>query len=587
MIDSPSAGIARDQPGEKKGWSLYSRLTATAGALAAVGGLSVVMWNAGAPDQSISSALMMPIGDAIAISAPLRLSRRLPLTIDSGSILSAGVERGSGGVAIDEAAITLDLSERGGKTAASAEIDAPPTKTPRIAGFASGNLRLTRALVTVIGPNGVTTRLTDVNATIAASRKGSYKLSATGRLNDQPIAVDAVWGEAVASEQAAQLPIRITLRSPVLELSLEGLFKDSARPHFTGEAEVQLPNLRRFAKWSGLGRGVSRQFRSLSVSGPVDWTTTRMAFAKANISVNGNHATGALTIKHAGERLSLDGTLGFQELDLGRNWPEFAAPRDPQKGTNEPHILTVLDADLRLSATKVYGPTFEMGRAAVSIALNKGRLQADIAELEIEGGIAGGQVAVDLSQASPQAVFKTRLKGVDAGRVLASSLRRNALLGRSNLAFDGTFGRQTAGERLPTLSGRGSFELAEPGRIGIDLHALIHAARSSPTVGWAAANKGGMPVDMLVARFRLLNGALTVESVQARSGASFLVGSGQLDVPARLMDVSIAAGPSSTGEAPITAQDILLLRGTWDAPAISLLPRAKQTTSQATPVRAH
>jgi AsmA protein len=107
-------------------------------------------------------------------------------------------------------------------------------------------------------------------------------------------------------------------------------------------------------------------------------------------------------------------------------------------------------------------------------------------------------------------------------------------------------------------------------------------------VSWAAAGKGSTQVDSLTARFRLLNGALTIESMQARSGTSLLVGSGRLDVPARLMDVSIASGPSNAGEAPITAQDILLLRGTWDAPSISLLPRTiKPITSDASPVRGH
>jgi hypothetical protein len=85
----------------------------------------------------------------------------------------------------------------------------------------------------------------------------------------------------------------------------------------------------------------------------------------------------------------------------------------------------------------------------------------------------------------------------------------------------------------------------------------------------------------------MLNGALTIESLQARSGTQVLVCSGQLDVPARLMDIRIASGPSNTGEAPITAQDILLLRGTWDAPAISLLPKGTSTTSQTTAVRSH
>jgi AsmA protein len=141
------------------------------------------------------------------------------------------------------------------------------------------------------------------------------------------------------------------------------------------------------------------------------------------------------------------------------------------------------------------------------------------------------------------------------------------------------------------MEGKGSFDLVEPGRIGIDIQALVHAARNAATVDWTAAGKGTTAVDTLTARFRLLNGALTIESIQARSGTAMMVGSGRLDVPGRLMDVSIATGPSaSPGEAPMTAQDILALRGTWDAPAISLLPPApppQQQPGTRSPPRVH
>jgi hypothetical protein len=181
-----------------------------------------------------------------------------------------------------------------------------------------------------------------------------------------------------------------------------------------------------------------------------------------------------------------------------------------------------------------------------------------------------------------------KLKGVDAGRALAAPLRRNALLGRSNMTFEGNVGGGSPGEALPSIAGRGHFELAEPGRLGIDVVALVHAARDKNIVSWAAAGKGATPVDALSGRFRVLNGALTIEAVQARSGNSVLVASGRLDVPGRLMDISVATGPAgTTGEAPLTARDILLLRGTWDAPAISLMPLSKHDVKVVAPARSH
>jgi len=517
----------------------------------------------------------------------LRLSGQFPLTIDGGVIVGAASEsRSTGGIVVHQATLTLDLSGAVDPDAAArGEAYTKPAANPRIAGFATDTLRLNDAEITLLGPHGKRAVLEDVNSVVTATRKGSYKLVGTGRLNGKSFAIDATWTEAAAREGAARIPLKVTLRSSVLSLSLDGQFNTGPVPEFSGQAEFLSPSLRRFIKWAELGGGIGEPPTSLSVAGPLEWSPSRMAFAKAAVAVNGNQATGALTVKTTNGRLSLDGTLGFQELDLGRSWARLVS-RSAVDG--QPHVLTVLDADLRLSAGKVHAPAFEMGRTAISIALSRGQLQADMAELEIEGGIAGGQLSLDLNQPSPQASIKVKLKGIDAGRALAAPLRRNALLGRANMTFVGTVSGGSLGEALSSLAGRGQFELAEPGRLGIDVLALVHAARDTNIVGWSAAGKGATPVDALSGRFRVLNGALTIEAVQARSGNSVLVASGRLDVPARLMDMSIATGPAgTTGESPLTARDILLLRGTWDAPAISLMPPSRHDLKVVTPARSN
>jgi hypothetical protein len=567
------------------GWGV-SRLTAAFGVVALAGAVPILAGLFMSMDHVATGALTSHSADAIAISSPLRVSGRLPLFIDAGMIIGAPSDgRGAtrSGIVIDDASLTLDLSgEKRATPPISSDLDIKPGSGPLIAGLAHDSLRIVRAELTLLGPDSARARLEDVNVTITVTRKGTYKIAGVGRLGGHTLALDATWTEVALP----RIPLKVALHSPVLEAVLDGQFNSELRPEFSGQAEFRLPSVKRFVKWIGLGRGIAEQLSSVVVSGPLDWTPTRMAFSRANIAVNSNQATGALTVKHADGRLSLDGTLGFQELDLGRSWPSLRGGKGAE--AREPHVLTVIDADLRLSAGKVYAPAFEMGRAAVSIALSKGRLQADMAELEIEGGLAGGQVSLDLNQAEPKAVVKMKVRDVDAGRVLAAPLRRNALLGRTNLTFEGTLGGKSVGEALATVAGRGQFDLVEPGRLGIDILALMHAARDTNVTGWAAAGKGTTPVDSLTGRFRILDGAVTIETAQARTGSSMLVGSGRFDVPGRLMDFSVATGPAGAPTDPaLTSKDVLLLRGTWDAPNISILRPSKPEVKVGAPVRAH
>lgn len=539
------------------------------------------------PEESTRALLLSGSDQGITIATPIKISHRIPLTIDRGLV---STDRNRDGdkvpsvVTIDEVALTLDLSgSRPSGSEFSAGPEGRPLSVPQIAGFVSGALRLKRGHLILIGPRGARADLGDVDATVTVTRKGHYKLTGSASYNAHRISIDASWIDTVPREAAQPVPLKMTVRSAVLEGALDGLVKTGDSPVFSGHAEFQIPRMSQFVSWIGLGRGISEQLRSMTVSGPLEWSPNQMSFARASIGLDGYQAAGAMTIKHANDRVVLDATLGFGELDLTRYWPGKITSSGPLG--SEPHFMTMLDADLRLSAAKVRVPTFETGRAAVSVALSKGRMQADIVELEIESGSAGGQLSLNLNDEAPKAAIKVRIKGIDAGRTLAAQLKRNPLLGRSNVNFEGTLSGNSLAEAVTSVSGRGQFELAEPGRIGIDVPALVHAARKSGVVGWAAAGKGVTAVESLGGRFRVLNGAITIEAMQARVGSSVLVGSGRLDVPARLMDMSIATGPAGAGEAPITAQDILLLRGTWDTPAISLMRPSKPDLTVDAPAR--
>lgn len=530
--------------------------------------------------------------DAIVIATPVRVSERLALTLDRGLVSMADRNSntragdGQGVVAIDEAELTLDLAAVDQATPAAGP-ETPSVGIPSIAGFSAGALRLRRSTFTVVGPSRERMAIRDVNATVMASRKGSHKLTGTGHFNGQRVSFEAMWSDAAARAGTPQLPLRLSIKSAFIEATIDGLVSSGAKPVFDGSAEFRMPSLRRFVTWAGLGSGVGEHLRAITVSGPLNWSTARMAFPRAVIGIDGNQATGALTINHGAKRISIDGTLAFAELDLGRYWlsrpqPEAVAAK---RGSNTTPFLAMFDADLRVSAGKIRTPAVELGRAAATIALTDGRLQADLAGLELENGTAGGQLKLDVNHPVPKAGVKLKIVGVDAGRLLAVTLKPNSLLGRTNVIFDGTAEGRSLSEVVKTLAGRGSFDLVEPGRLGLDLPALAYAARGASTVGWAAAGKGSTAIEALNGRFRVINGAISLESIQARTGSAAIVAGGRLDVPSRLMDMTVALGPGSIGEAPVTAQDVLVLRGTWDNPAISLHRQAKPALKAEVPVR--
>ncbi|MDX2155189.1 MAG: AsmA family protein, partial [Hyphomicrobiaceae bacterium] len=465
--------------------------------------------------------------DRTPLTERVSLSNHLSLTLDGGLVSPATSSGNAVRLHIDDAALTLDLRKAG--VAPESQLPEPqPPLVARIAGFNAGVLIFRGATLNVVSPSGRHHVLSDVNATISAVRKGSFKLVGTGRFNGQRISLEGAWSDPPLRE-GAQLPLRLTLRSAFLEAAFDGHLSANGMLMLTGHAEVRAQSLRRLAAWTGFGGG-GDLMRSVTVAGPVEWSTSQMAFARASVDLDGNQATGALIFKFSGPRPSVDATLAFQELDLSRVLGPAGASQNPAS-EGGPRFLSTFDADLRVSASRIRAASVDTGRGAITIALNQGRLAADLVDFEIEGGTAHAQLNLDVNQKAPIAAIKLKAKGVDTGRLLAAQLRRNPLLGRANITFEGTTDSSSLADSPMRLSGRGQLELAEPGRLGLDLAALAYAAKAAPVVGWSAAGKGGTPFDNLTCRFRLLNGAVTLETVQARSGEQAVTASGQIDVP--------------------------------------------------------
>lgn len=541
------------------------------------------------PDESLKSMLSPAhASDGQIIAAPVAVSGRLPLVLESGVVLRGSDEPLPAGrlppqVTVESAFATLDLS-RPSQPAAGADL---PSQLPTIAGLTSGTMRLRRAKLRLRAPALGEVDLDEVAATITVTRRGGYKLVGHGMAHDQRISIDATWSEPVGRDAGTALPIRLSLRGNLGELLVDGTLTPGVRSSFSGHSELKIPRLKKLVAWLGLGEMTGQHISSFSLSGPLEWTKSTLSFAKANVQLDDNQARGALAVRKMDGRLVLDGTFAFETLNLVR-YMTSAPAAGKQAGSR---LLEQFDADLRISAEDIEAGTLDLGRAALTLALKNGQIQADLAELEIEGGRAGGRLTLDLKTDEPKALIKAKLTAVDAGRLLANKLKSNAVIGRINVGLEGTLQGASIPAAMASLSGRGQVDLVEPGRLGVDVASLFHAARSGKVLAWSSASKNGMAVDSLTGRFRVLNGAVTIEQMQARSGGRIVAAAGQLDVPGHLLELTVgtaAAGAVPTGgDALAVASEVLLMRGTWESPNIEIQPTRRPDFKAEMPFRAH
>ena len=337
-----------------------------------------------------SASVMSRPRDAIIVASPKRLASQLPLTIDSGVLHGPKPDswQGSsqlGRVEAEGVRLTVDLAQslRGSDVAAAPASDLDRALS-HLAALNFASLVLRRSHLDILRADGPPVRLTDVNAEIRATRKDAFTAKGTARYRGNLLNFEADWSRPTDAKSANIYPLKLKVDGRALSARIDGHLDLTGVPKIEGRGEAKSPKLRVLARWLGLPVMGGQDLRNGSIVGNLTWSNGTLAFANATVALDGNESAGALSLTTSGARAKLDGTLAFKSFNLNRYLEATLGDTSEASsigGLPGRSILSLIDADLRLSATKVQAPRLEIGRAAVTLSLKNGRMLADIAEI--------------------------------------------------------------------------------------------------------------------------------------------------------------------------------------------------------------
>lgn len=526
--------------------------------------------------------------EAVLVTTPVLLSRAPHITLQSGLVYDpettrTGAPAASTSIVIDGPVITVATSSEPAQGEGAEE--AVPHILSQLSTLGFEKLSVRRGTLIVWSKSRSKEIFSDLTIDVVSNRKGSFTGKGGGTYRGSGITFEAAWSVPPGGQPSLRIPLNVTVKSAILDATVDGRLEVADDLRLQGTAAVSAPKLRQVARWFGIAVPSGSDLKSVSIRGALDWGGAMLTFSRATLALDGNEGTGALTLNVSGAVPSLEGTVAFQHFDLSQTsvlppalasiWPLGFGPGAEEEGTLS--LLTRFNADLRVSAAKVTLPHFQTGRAAAAIAVKDGRLLADIAELEVEGGTFGGQISADMSGPIPRYGLTGKLENVDAGRSLSGVLHRNPLQGRANVTLSLSSSGHDNDDVLSNLSGKIGLSLVDGGRLGLDLRALLYAAQRSEVKGWAAAGKGQTALESLDAQLQLKDGVIMSERLQAKSAALTIAGSGRADATTKELDIVLLL-TTPTESAPASA-NTLLLTGNWHNPSIRVEQQPKLTAT--------
>jgi AsmA protein len=569
--------------------TLISRLTtltlATLGCLL-IALLAPLLLSPRATDEPfLGYSVMASPRDMHVITTAIRLSAAPDLTLSRGALYADGnaaVGTPITRFVLDAPVFTLNangLKPAGGEAAESGDKALlAPLIEPLIAmGF--DTLIIRRGTLHVTSSDGDWETLSDVEAELSGWRKGQIAVRGSFMLRGQRLALEATL-TPLAEGHPHEWATKLALRGDLLEAALDGTVKAAADLEIVGEAELTCRSLRRLARWFGVPIPAAEGLNAATVRGQMKWAHRTVAIENANVAVDGNEASGALLLNLSGERPLIDGTLAFGALDLA---PYVEAARsqsfvfDRQTASWSAFDLSFplikhVDADLRISAPKVMLGSYGLGRGAATITVRSGKLLGELAELELQSGVASGQFTADTNELVPRYGLRGKIDNLEASAAAAAVFGSGALSGRAMLFIELSGSGQTPAELLRGLSGRATLSLPEGGRLQLDVNALRAAAREG-AAGWGQLAKGQTALEPFEAKAAIDNGVVIPEQACARGGGFGLAAAGRIDMVEHTLDVRLNVKANPPGDRPLRAADLedgeaITLRGSWQAPLV-------------------
>ncbi len=443
---------------------------------------------------------------------------------------------------------------------------------------------LEKGVVTVDGPE-TSEEFTEVNSKLTlGSSSGTVSARGTFKWRNETLTF-GYEGESPSLEaKTVKIPVSLTLQGEMVsaEIGGEAMVTDSVR--VTGNLDLAIQNLPRFAKWMGILVPDDQTSGNFSATGSFHWGGNRIGFDEGSFELYGNKALGALALEFGDPRPQIEGTLALQKLDLTHY---FKAGTEPKPDTKKARTKTVdvdfpllhhLNIDLRISTTELTIPPVTLGQSAISFSLESGKLMADLALFDICDGNGNGRLEFDATVPDSAIRLTAKMTDVSARSCIEIFTPESPLEGTASLSADVTSKGRTARELFKSLGGKLSVAM-NAGQADVDIAKLMSNLKTGPIKGWDTVRTSATPFQALKGDFFFRNGGAYTDSLTINLEKADLTGEGTIDLAGSALDMRLklidhppAKAPPGEEKPDPSPVGAIVIKGPWSQPSFSLEP---------------
>ncbi|MDZ7628591.1 MAG: AsmA family protein [Parvularculaceae bacterium] len=357
---------------------------------------------------------------------------------------------------------------------------------------------------------------------------------------------------------------------------------------YAGPISVNAPDLPALAKLFDVALADAPGFDRLSLSGEANGAPTSLALSAAKIGFDAIDATGDLKLDWAGAKPKATGALSMGALDLrpympppvegAQGFPAWSA--DKMDFTS----LRNIDADLDLTAGKVFLNDIETGAARMRLKIANARMTADIPQIGFYQGGGSGKLVVDAAKATPSIAGDFKMSSVQANPFTIDLMKIDRVLGLGGftLTFNATGSSQKA--IMESLDGKGGFDLADGALKGINIAKiaatvtkLYEGGLTNPAAITSAIAEARRPDERtdfskFLTTFSIVDGQMQAPNIQLEGPYLTMTGVGKVNLPGQAVDIRLLprASTSADGKEGRKIAIPIKIGGTFSQPTVGV-----------------
>lgn len=452
-----------------------------------------------------------------------------------------------------------------------------------------GDVRINNGKLSYIdGPAGTRQDVEAINLAIGL-KSLDQPLTVKGALNWHAKTIDL--GLDVAHPRALlegkTSAAEISINVDTVKLSFKGEANGGAVAGAKGDLDLSVPSIRALAHWA-TGKPLAMEGSGLgpfSLSGKLAGAGAKVSLTQAKIAIDAIKASGDISVDGSGPRPALKGRLDVENLDLSPYLPadeptgattstgptpaptKAAAKADWSDEAIDASGLKVADVDFALSVDQILVKKIKVGKSALHVVLNNGRLGADLSQLALYQGTGKGKISLDGSQPGLGLDASFALKGLAAGPFLADAAGFDRLEGTGNFDVQVTGRGRTERQIVGNLAGQGAVSFLDGAVKGINLAEMVR----NVTTAFAAAG-GTQKTDFaeLGGTFTIANGIVRNQDLALKSPLLRVEGKGTVELPPRTIHYrvepkAVASLEGQGGKGDLSGVQVpVIIEGPWD-----------------------